>query len=145
MLLTIERVLILKSVAIFSHVPEEELVDVASAVEEVRVPAGGEILREGELGTSLYVIVEGRVRVHAGEREVAEFGEREVFGELAALDPEPRSASVTALEETLLLQLEGSRLQELLRERAELAQGILKELCRRIRSTTPMAERPRVD
>ena len=41
----------------------------------------------------MYIIVSGRVRVHDGERTINELGEREVFGEMALLDPAPRAAS----------------------------------------------------
>jgi CRP-like cAMP-binding protein len=134
MLLTIERVIILKSVGIFSEVPEEDLVEVASIVEEVEVEAGKEIIKKGDIGTSMYIIVKGRAKVHDGDKVIAELPERTVFGELAALDPEPRSASVSALVDCELFKLEEGPLYDLMAEHVEVVRGIIRVLCRRMRN-----------
>jgi hypothetical protein len=132
-LLTIEKVLILKTVGIFSEIPETALVDAAGFLEEVQVSAGDQIIRKGEAGTSLYIVVSGRVRVHDDDRLLATLGEGEVFGEMAVLDPEPRMASVSAVEAALLLRMDGSALEDLMTEYSEIAQGIIRMLCRRLR------------
>lgn len=134
MLLTIERVIILKSVNIFSEVPEEDLVEVASIVEEVEVKAGEDIIVKGDIGTSMYIIVSGRARVHDDGKELAVLNERTVFGELAALDPEPRSATITAIEDCHLFKLEEGPLYDLMAEHVEVVRGIIRVLCRRMRS-----------
>ncbi|GBC62414.1 cyclic nucleotide-binding protein [Desulfonema ishimotonii] len=135
MLLTIERVIILKSVNIFSEVPEEDLVEVASIVEEVHVESGEDIIVKEDIGTSMYIIVKGRARVHDGGKELAVLEERTVFGELAALDPEPRSATITALEDCHLFKLEEGPLYDLMAEHVEVVRGIIRVLCRRMRNT----------
>jgi CRP-like cAMP-binding protein len=81
----------------------------------------------------MYIIVRGKMRVHDGEKELAVLEDRTVFGELAALDPEPRSASITALEDTLLFRLDESSLYELMAEHVEVARGVIRVLCRRMR------------
>jgi len=133
MLLTIEKVIMLKTVNIFSEVPEEDLVDVASIVEEMAVKAGERIITKGDIGTSMYIIVKGRAQVHDGDRQLAVLEERNVFGELAALDPEPRSAHITALEDCLLFKLEEGPLYDLMAEHVEVTRGIIRVLCRRMR------------
>jgi len=144
MLLTVEKVIILKSVSIFSRTPEEVLVDVASVLREVDVARGETIFDKGDIGTSMYFIVNGRLRVHDGDVTVAELGEREIVGELAVLDPQPRNASVTALEDTILLQLDQEALYELMTDRVEVARGIIRVLCHKLRmaslATTLKAE-----
>ena len=65
---------------------------------------------------------------------VGELGERYVVGEMAALDPEPRSASVSALDDSLLLKLTSEDLDLLMSEDVEVARGIIQTLCRRLRS-----------
>jgi CRP-like cAMP-binding protein len=134
MLLTIEKVVILKSISIFSDTPEDHLAEVASILEPIEVPAGKMIIEKGDIGSSLYVIIDGWVRVHEGERTITELGERDIFGELAALDPEPRMASVTALQETRLFRLDRQSLLELMAEHTEIASGIIRMLCRRLRA-----------
>ncbi len=133
-MLTLEKVIILKSVEIFHALPEEHLVELAGILRAREVHAGETIIRESEVGTSLFVIVDGRVRVHRQGKEIAILGSRDVFGELAALDPEPRSASITALEDTQLFELDGGALYELMADQIEAVRGIIRVLCRRLRS-----------
>ena len=73
MLLTIEKVMILRDIGIFANVPDRYLADIASLVEEEEVPAGQLILREGDLGGTMYVIASGRVRVLSGGRAISRF------------------------------------------------------------------------
>ena len=129
MLLTIEKVLILKSVHIFSSVPEAQLVDLATIVETVEFDAGETIMHQGDLGTSMYIVVDGRVRIFEGDQELVMLGDRSVFGDLAALDPEPRAATVHALEDCTLLRLEGESLYELMAGNKEVTRGIIHVLC----------------
>jgi CRP-like cAMP-binding protein len=84
----------------------------------------------------MYVIIEGLVRVHIGEQTIVELSEGDLVGELAALDPEPRSASVSAIDPTTLCKIEQSTLQGLMADYPEIVQGIVKELAHRLRETT---------
>jgi len=129
MLLTIEKVLILKSVPIFASVPEGQLVDLATIAETVEFDEGEIIMNQGDLGTSMYIVVDGRVRIFEGDKDLAEHGARAVFGELAALDPEPRAASVQALEDCTLLRLDGESLYDLMSGNKEVTRGIVHVLC----------------
>lgn len=134
MLLDIEKLLILKTVPIFVEAPDHILAQVVSILEEQEFAAGQRIFEKGDLGTSMYVIVSGKVRVHLDDRELTVLGERQVFGELALLDPEPRSASVTAIEPTLLFKISQSAIYDLMTNHIEITRGIMSVLCRRIRS-----------
>ena len=133
-MLTIEKMLVLRSVSLFAAVREEYLASAAASATEVRLAAGEALFAEGDFGTSLFVIVSGRLEVVAGGKRVAELGERNVVGEMAALDPEPRSASVSALDDSLLLKLTSEDLDLLMSEDVEVARGIIQTLCRRLRS-----------
>ncbi len=134
MLSTIEKVIILKTVGVFARLDDPLLAEVAGVLEEEEVAAGQTILSEGDLGTSLYIIVDGEVRVHSGAYTLNHLKEREVFGEMALLDPEPRLASVTAVVDTSLLRLDQAPFYELLEDRIELARGIIQMLSRRLRA-----------
>jgi len=133
MLTTIEKVLFLKGVSIFKEIPGEVLSQIAQIAEEVQIEKGSRIFDEGEPGDSLYLIVRGGVRVHKGAREVAVLREGECFGEMAILDNEPRSASITALEDVQLLRIWSDDFYEMLADRVEIARGIFKVLSRRLR------------
>src|SRR5438445_2096166 len=79
MLLTIEKVIILKSVSIFSDISERGLINVAAALEEIQAEPEQTIFQKGDSGNSLYIIVEGKMRVHDGDKTIATLGPGEVF------------------------------------------------------------------
>lgn len=137
MLLTLEKVLILKSVSIFKKIPEETLAEVAMSLKYVQADKGKTIFTKGELGRSMYIIIDGKVSVHDGERQITTLGQREIFGELAALNPEPRMFSVTALEDSHLFRLEYETLHELISDHVDLATGIIQVLCQRLQNQQP--------
>lgn len=133
-MLTIEKLLVLKSVTVFCRVREEYLLSAAASAREVRLTKGQCLFKEGDFGTSLFVIVSGRLDVNASGKRVAELREREVVGEMAALDPEPRSATVSALEDSVLLKLTTEDLDLLMSEDVEVARGIIQTLFKRLRN-----------
>lgn len=134
MLTTVEKVLFLKSIGIFSGLPGEDLAPIARIAEEVDFHAGEEVFREGDPGDSLYLVVHGKARVHRGRREIALLGEKECFGEMALLDGEARSASVAAAEDLQTLRISRDDFFDILGDRVEIAQGIFKVLTGRLRT-----------
>ncbi len=138
-MITLERLLILKSVDLFKKTDDEALVELAALATECEFKAGETIIRKGELGSCMFVIVSGRVKVHDGDRIIAELGELTVFGEMAALSPEVRIASVTALQDVFLLKIEREVIYEVMSLNSGLAQGIIEVLCQRARSLAILA------
>ena len=136
MLMTIERVSYLRAVDIFSHTPDYLLAAVARIIEEVELEPGETFIDEGAFDNSLYIVVDGEVRVHSQEQTIATYKPGASVGELALLDPEPRSASVTALRNTLLFRIEKEPFDEVMASRPEIAQGVIRVLCRRLREQT---------
>ena len=133
-LLTIEKVMALKTTAIFKETPEDLLVDIAAILQELTFSGGSEIVKKSEIGTCMYIIYSGSVLVHDGEVKLAELKEGNFFGELALLDAEPRSASVTALEDSLLLRIDQEAFYEIMADRSEVIREIMKVLCARLRN-----------
>lgn len=133
MLITLEKTIILKTVDTFSQIPDEILAEIAKRTQELFVDAGELLFEKGEYGDSMFITIEGKVRVHDGNRTLNHLGARSVFGEMAILDPAPRAASITAVEDTHLLQLHQSDLNELMEEQFEVAQGIIRVLSRHLR------------
>jgi ATP/ADP translocase/HEAT repeat protein len=136
MLSTVEKVIFLKTVSSFSAMPDDALADVALLLDEQEVRAGEQIIAQGDDGESMYIVVDGRVRVHNGETTLNHLSTGDVFGELAVLASEPRSASVTAEEDSLLMRLEQHELYELLEYRSEVASGIIQVLTQHLRART---------
>ena len=139
MLTTIEKVLVLKSINLFSKIPREDLSKVALIADEVSFPAEARIIEEGELGDSMYLIVKGKVRIHKKTQLLATLGEKECFGEMAILDNEPRSASVTAVDEVVCLRIDHDDFYDILADKIEIARGIFKVLTHRLREANQRA------
>ena len=134
MLSTLERVIILKSANIFTAVPDNLLATVADAAEETFLQDGEQLFAKGDLGQELYIVVSGSIRIHDGGHTLNRLGAYEVFGEMALLDAEPRSATATAGEETLLLCLRQEEFFELLEDHGAIARGVLAVLSQRLRA-----------
>jgi hypothetical protein len=145
-MLTIERIITLKSVDMFARTSEGVLAQIAEVLEEVDVPKGHVIFQKGDLGDSLYIVVQGRVRVYDGSAVIGTLGERDIFGELALLDPEPRFASIAAETDVRLFRLDREAFSELMAGNIEIVRGVLHVLCQRLRqgsreNATPAAPR----
>lgn len=135
MLSIIEKVLVLRNAGIFAETSDEILAGIAAIATVRDVAAGERIIELGESGDSMFIIASGRVKVHNGEQEINQLETGGVFGEMALLDPEVRSASVTAIEGTQLLSLDQQSFFDLIDERPEIARGLLRLLTRRLRGT----------
>ena len=131
---TIEKVLILKTVSLFAGTPNEVLAELTTVLEEVELSAGRTIFEKGDVGTSMYIIADGRVRVHDGDWTLNDLGAGEFFGEMAVLNTVPRVASVTAIEPTRLFRLDQDSLYELMGDRPEIARGIIGVLSARLKA-----------
>ncbi len=131
-----DKIQLLQSVSIFSEVPTEALKWLVDLLQEVEYKAGDTIVTEGELGNSMYIIMEGRLSVHAGGRMLNHLHAGDIFGELAALSPEPRTASVTADSDTRLLSLSRDPLFDLFNHRPVVAHAIVQKLSQHLRTST---------
>lgn len=138
-LLLFEKVLILKSLAIFSETPETILSELAPLMQEEEVEEGRVLFNEGEIGDCMFIIYKGQVRIHKGSINLAILKEKEVFGELSLLDSETRSASATADTDCFLFKIDQEPFYELIETRPEIAKGFIKILCQRLRAQNEKA------
>ena len=130
----IEKVLALKEVSLFTGTPDEVLLEVPAILEEMEVDAGRILFAKGDIGTCMYIVVDGRVRVHDGDHTLDELGPGEFFGEMALLDIVPRMASVTVVKPATLFRLDQDSLYELMDEHPEIARSIIRVLSARLRA-----------
>jgi sigma-B regulation protein RsbU (phosphoserine phosphatase) len=130
---TAKVVAILANVGLFSELADEVLNEIAQLATIERWPRETPIFKKGDPGTKLYAILSGQVRVHDGHQTLAHLGQSDIFGEMAAIDTQPRSASVTTQQDTLLLSLEQTQLLELMRRQPEISLGIIRALSLRFR------------
>ncbi|MBI3097776.1 MAG: HEAT repeat domain-containing protein [Planctomycetes bacterium] len=145
-LTTLERIVFLRHVTLLQGVPAEDLAALAEICEETFVAKDAEVVREGEPGDTLFVIVKGRVEVLVSGHRLTELGERDCFGEMSMLDQETRSATVKALEDLELLTIAQDDFHEMLTDRGEIASNILRVLTKRLRESdrqiTKLRQRP---
>lgn len=104
-------------------------------------PANSILINEGDLTDSLYVILEGEVKVYACDESGKEvilnlMGPGEYFGELSLVDDLPRSASVMTLAPTRVMIISKASFKQCLAENAELAYNLIRSLTRQVRSLT---------
>ena len=130
-LLLIEKVLLLKSLSIFSETPETILAELAPLMQEEEAEEGTLIFEEGEPGDCMYIIFNGEIEIHKGKTSLAILQAKEVFGELSLLDAETRSATATAKTDCFLFKIDQEPFYELIESRPEVAMGFIKILCKR--------------
>jgi len=134
MLTVIEKVLFLQDVEIFEHVTNEDLSYIAAIAQEVRFNAEKVIYKEGDISDSMYMVLEGRVKIHIGESLVMMEDLKDVFGAWSLFDDEVRLVSATTYEDCLLLQIYKEDMLELLADHVGITEGILKAMAKRLHS-----------
>ncbi|MCP4691677.1 MAG: cyclic nucleotide-binding domain-containing protein [Desulfobacterales bacterium] len=127
----------LRKVSFFSHMAEEDVQRIAGLAQQQVFQEGERIIREGERGDRLYVIISGSVDIYKNhtkrnERFLQTLGPRGYFGEMALLEDMIRSASVIAKEETRVMYIEKLSLQKEIERYPLLAIELLQVLNRRI-------------
>jgi hypothetical protein len=130
----LEKVMVLKRTQLFENTPENVLSAIVPIIIEQPCELGQVLFEKGELGNCMYVIYSGSVEVFDGKTKLAHFSENDIFGELALLDAEARSATAVVAEQTLLLRLDQEDFYDLMEERSELLKSVLSILCKRIRT-----------
>ncbi len=123
---------ILKNLELFSETPEASLLEIANVLQIESYRKNQKIIQEGEPGTCLYIVFSGKVYVHFGEHKVAEIGEEQTFGEFSLLNSEPRNASISALEDCVLLRLEQVDFYRVMGNNTQFMRGIIRILIRRL-------------
>jgi CRP-like cAMP-binding protein len=124
----------LAGVPLFAGISDESMERLAAVAGEQDFGAGQFIVRQGQVGTGLYVILSGSVKVLRGADELAHLRAGEFFGELSVIDQQPRNASVQAAEPTQVLALASWDLLGLLEGDPQLSLNMIKSLVARIRA-----------
>ncbi len=131
---------VFKNIPLFSELSDKELEKVGQVASRQRYHKDNIILIEEEVGSTMFIILSGRVkisRISDDGREVilSILSDGDFFGEMSLLDGQTRSANVTALEESELLVIRREDFLQLLRDFPQIAINLLKELAQRIRKS----------
>ncbi|HYG72875.1 MAG TPA: cyclic nucleotide-binding domain-containing protein [Actinomycetota bacterium] len=138
----VELVLILRRIPLFSALEPAELQRVAAIAGE-RTYADGEVIGvEGDVGDEMHVIVDGTVRVVRGDTAIARRGPGDIVGEMAVITKEPRIASLVAEGDVRTLRIEHHAFEGMLRERPDIAIGVMRILADRLSAAAAPVEHP---
>jgi CRP-like cAMP-binding protein len=131
---------LLRRIPVFSALSEQDLTHVAAVAMHRRFEAGAIVFKEGDEGSTCYIVRSGRaraIREHPDGRSItlAHFGPGDIFGEMAMLDGERRSATVEATEETEAVAILSADMHRLLRDHPDMSVKLITALGRRLRHT----------
>jgi len=132
----------LRALPLFVGLTDSDLSLLEQASREIRIDGGQTLMTEGSPGGSLYVILEGEFEIHkrSGSRQVmiATRGPGEVIGEMSLLDGSPRTATVRALRDSRLLEIDQGAFRRLIESSPSAALVVLHTVTSRLRHTESM-------
>ena len=135
MFTTLDKTIILKGVNIFSGLTSEEVFQIAQIAIEERYLAEEVIFREGDVGDSMFIIIDGSVSVYNQKKVITTLEKGECFGEMTLLDRGPRSSSIRTVTDTAVLKINEESFYALVSGNIEIIKGIVKILSKRLRQS----------
>lgn len=131
----------LRQTDLFRDVDLADLEALAAVMQEQTYAAGHVLFNTGDIGDTMYIILEGRVRIytqdaHGNDLTLTHYLSKQIFGEFSLLDNQPRSASAEAAEETRLLALRRDDFMDFLLQRPQVSLAMIRSLSQRARYTT---------
>lgn len=132
-----EKLDLLHRIPLFSAFDRRKLERLGMLADEVDVSAGYTLMRQGDSGAEMYVIVSGQVSVERDGTRLNTLGPGDFFGEIALLDGGPRTATVTAEQDCRLLVITHREFHSMMDEFPEIASEVLNALAHRIRRLEP--------
>ena len=130
-MITYEKVLVLKNVALFEKASELALSDLISVAEERMLKSGEVLLAENQENQMLYVVLSGALVMDGSSTQ--EFGPRQIIGETTVFSPAALPGEIKASEKTFILQISAEQLYRVMALHPTLAYSFLEELSRRVR------------
>jgi len=126
------KIELLKRVPLFENCSKSELAAIARVADEVSVPAGRDLTKEGAPGREFVVLVEGAAEVRRKGKVINRLGDGDFLGEIALVADVPRTATVTTTWPSRLLLLTDRAFRSLLRESPSLQTKVLSALAARV-------------
>ena len=132
-LTTLEKAIRLQKVELFGDLETDSLALAASIATQVECPPGMVLFKENSSTDALYVVLDGRVQLTRGAREIFSVGPGETLGNWALFDDQPSVATATCVQPSALLKIEREDFFDLLADHAEMTQKMFKALVKRVR------------
>jgi len=124
----------LKRAPLFEGLSRKELVQLARLSDDVEVPAGKVLCKEGDIGREFFVLVEGKVDVTSKGRRVAALGAGDFVGEISLLEQTRRTATVTATSPLRFFVLTSKDFRQMIADNPSVERKVLQALARRVLS-----------
>lgn len=128
------KIELIKGVPLFSSCSKKELEAIAAQADELVVPAGKTLTKEGDRGREFIVIVDGAAEVRKKGRRLNLLGSGDFLGEIALISGGPRTATVTTTAETDLLVLTDRAFAQLTRKMPSINASVLKAVSERLQA-----------
>ena len=128
-------VAMLEKCSLWSGLDRQDLKAIMKVSKQQDFQSGETIVKKGDEGTGLYLVLEGEVEVKSNGKTLARLGPGNFFGEMSIIDTQPRSADVISVEPSRALALSAWAFKSLLSERPRIAVKMLQEFARRLRNT----------
>ena len=126
---------LIREVPLFAHCTRGEIAKVASIADEIDVPAGKELIREGDRGREFFVMLTGTADVRRKGRKINALKPNDFFGEIALVSRSPRTATVTTTSDARLLVITASAFRGLLDQSPRIQLRVLEALADRLAPT----------
>lgn len=128
---------LMKRVSLFQGLRSEDVAKIFAKGMTVRVSKGEVVFYKNTVGSQMYIVLAGKLGVYSGDTQIAALRPGDLCGEMALVNREPRSATVSAVEDTLLFVLTETTFHTLLTKRVavQLLLNIIKTLSHRLRET----------
>jgi CRP-like cAMP-binding protein len=132
------KVELIRNVPLFSRLSTKRLREVAALADEVDVPAGKVLAKEGDRGREFFALLEGEVEVEQGGRLLRRMKAGEFFGEIALVTKMPRTATVTAISPSRVLVITERDFGGLVKNTPEVGRGVAEALVERLAPELPV-------
>lgn len=129
------KVDLIASVPLFAGCSKTELTEIASIADELDLPEGATLIREGDRGREFLIVIEGTAKVTKKGRKLRDVGSGSFVGEIALIADVPRTATVTATAPVRLLVITDRAFQHLIRKTPSIAAKVLQSLGERLQAT----------
>jgi len=131
------KIELIKTVPLFGELSKAQLAQVASLADEVGLPEGKVLTREGERGREFFILIDGQVEVRRNGRKLGTRGPGEFLGELALISDRPRTATVTATKPLRVLVVKDTDFRSVLLRTPQIALKVLEAAAQRMPVGTP--------
>jgi CRP-like cAMP-binding protein len=131
-------------VPLFERCSKRDLAKIGAIAEEIEYPAGTPVVREGDPGSELFIVVDGEVDVRSGARKLATLGAGNYFGEIALITGSARTATVTTGTPVRALVITGRAFRKLLQDSPEIQFKVLQEVGERLEERSSRRQMQRI-